>query len=77
MKDKDVTVEHVPKFLSKITYFYLKHGGDILVKIIGKKQFSKDLPQGGMELPVLYVFKSTNLVMHSKLPGFVSDAMKT
>ena len=61
----------------KIIYFYLKHGGDLLVKITGKKQFSKDLPQGGMELPALYVFKSTNLVMHSILPDLVSDAMKT
>ena len=31
----------------------------------------------GMELPTLYVFKSANLVMHLKLPGLVSDAMKT
>ena len=30
-----------------------------------------------MELPALYVFKSTNLVMHSKLSDLVSDAMKT
>ena len=34
LKHKDVTVRRVPKFLSKITYFYLKHGGDLLVKII-------------------------------------------
>ena len=47
LKHKDVTVGHVPKFLSKITYFYLKHGRNLLVKIIGKKQFSKDLTQGG------------------------------
>ena len=79
LKHKDVTVGHVTKVLSKIThfYFYLKHGEDLLVKIIGKKHFPKDLPQGEMELPALYVFKSTNLVMHSKLSGFVSDAMKT
>ena len=30
-----------------------------------------------MQLPVLYVLKSTNLVMHSKLPGLVRNAMKT
>ena len=30
-----------------------------------------------MELPALYVFKSTNLVMHSKLSDLVSDATKT
>ena len=80
LKHKDVTVGHVPKFLSKkTTYFcfYLKHGGDLLVKIIGKKQFSKDLPDGEMELPALYISNSTNLVMHSKLSGLVSDAIKT
>ena len=76
-KHKDVTVGHVPKFPLKITDFYLRCGGDLLVKMIGKKQFSKDLPLQGMELPTLYVFKSANLVMHLKLPDLVSDAMKT
>ena len=41
------------------------------------KQFSKDLPQLRTELPTLYVFKSTNLVMHSKLPSLVSVTVKT
>ena len=70
-----MTVEHVPKFLSKITYFYLRHGGDLLVKITGKKQFSKGLSQEGCN-SLLFVFKSANLVMHLKLTGLVSDAMK-
>ena len=65
LKHKDVTVGYVPKFLLEITYLlYLKHGGDLLVKIIGKKQFSKELSQDGMKLLALYVFGSTNLVMH-------------
>ena len=53
LKQKDVIVGHIPKFLCKITYFYLKHGGDLLVEITGKRQYSGDLPQGGMELPAL------------------------
>ena len=77
LKQKDVTVGHIPKFLSKITYFYLKHGGDLLVEIIGKRQYSRDLPQGGMELPALYVFKSTNLEMHLQLSSLARKAMKT
>ena len=54
-KHKDVTVGHVPEFISKVTYFYfyLKHGRDLLVQVIGNKQFSKDLPQGEMELSAL------------------------
>ena len=64
-------------FYQQITYFYLKLGRDLLLKMIRKKQFSKDLPQGEMELPTVYVFRSTNLVMHSQLRGHVSDTMKT
>ena len=77
LKHKDVTAGHVPKFLSKMICLYLKYGGDLLVKIIARKRFSKDLPEREMELPAFWFFKSTNLVMHSKLPGLVSDAMKT
>ena len=77
LKQKDVIVGHIPKFLSKITYFNLKHGGHLLVEIIRKRQYSKDLPQGGMELPALYVFKTTNLEMHLQLPSLSKQAMKT
>ena len=77
LEKKNVIVGHIPKFLSKITYFYLKHGGDLLVKIIGKRQYSRDLPQGGMELPALYVFKTTNLEMHLQLPSLARKAMET
>ena len=77
LKQKNVIVGHIPKFLSKITYFHLKHGGDLLVEIIGKRQYSRDLPQGGMELPALYVFNTTNLEMHLQLPSLARKAMKT
>ena len=70
-------VGNIPKFLSKITYFYRKHGGDLPVEIIGKRQYSRDFPQGGMELPDLYVFKTTNLEMHLQLPSLARKAMKT
>ena len=36
LKFNDTTVGHVPKFLSKITYFFLKLGGDLVVKIKGQ-----------------------------------------
>ena len=34
LKFNGTTVGHVPKFLSKITYFFLKLGGDLVVKTI-------------------------------------------
>ena len=51
LKYNDVTVRHVPKSLSKITYFYRKPKEDLVVKIIGESRFSDNLNQGGMELP--------------------------
>ena len=76
LKYGDVTVGHVPKFLSKITYFYMKSGGEVSVRITGKRQHTKDLPQGRMELPAMYTFKSTNVEVHTKLPDVVSVAIK-
>ena len=76
LKQKDVTVRHLPKLLSKLTFLPLtwrRSSGENNRK---KKQFSKDLPQGGVELLALYVFKTTNLAMHSNLPGLISDAIK-
>ena len=76
LKHNDVAVGHVPQCLLKTTYFYLKHVGYLLVKIIQTNSSPKTFLKLGTELPNLYVFKYTNVVMHSRLPGLVSDPMK-
>ena len=60
LKFNDTTVGHESKFLSKITCFFLKLGGDLVVKVTGQRRYSRDLNQGGMELPSTYVFTSTD-----------------
>ena len=52
------TVGHVPKFLSKLTFFFLKHGGTLTVKVTGERRYSFDLAQGGMEIPVEFIYNS-------------------
>ena len=37
------TVGHVPKFFSKLTFFFLKHGGTLTVKVTGERRYSFDL----------------------------------
>ena len=37
------------------------------MKIIGKRRFSHDLNQGGMQLPATYIFRSTDVDIYSKL----------
>ena len=72
----DTTVGHIPKFLSKITYFFLKLAGDLVVKITGQRRYSRDLDQGGMELPGTYVFTSTDAEMHAKPQMLVKKTME-
>ena len=51
VKHDEQTVGHVPKFLSKLTFFFfLKHGGKVIIKVNGPKRYSVDLKQGGMEV---------------------------
>ena len=52
------TVGHVPKFLSKLTFFFLKHGGTLTVKVTGERRYSFDLAQGCMKIPAEFIYKS-------------------
>ena len=52
------TVGHVPKFLSKLTFFFLKHGGTLTVQVTGERRYSFDLAQGGMEITPEFIYKS-------------------
>ena len=52
------TVGHVPKFLSKLTFFFLKLGGTLTVNVTGERRYSFDLAQGGMEIPAEFIYKS-------------------
>ena len=61
---------------AKITCFYVKHEGNLSVKIIGEKRFSHDLNQGLVELPATYILRSTDTDMRSKLVILVGEVME-
>lgn len=46
-----IAVDHISKFMSKLTYVFLKHGGHIKCKITNIKKYLKDLKQRGIEIP--------------------------
>ena len=52
------TVGHVPKFLLKLTFFFLKHAATLTVKVTRESRYSFDLPQGGTEIPAEFIYKS-------------------
>ena len=55
--EKDGTViGHLPKKVSRVCALFLKRGGSIHCTVTGKRRYSADLPQGGVEIPCSAVF---------------------
>ena len=60
INSESVTLGHLPKFMSKLAYFFLKHAGKIMCEITGSKRYSYDLEQGGLEIPAKIIFQYSN-----------------
>ena len=54
---KDATViRHLPKKISRICSLFLRQEGSIQCTVTGRRWYSFDLPQGGLEIPCLVKF---------------------
>ena len=71
VNNHSVTADHIPKFMSKLIYFFLKHGGHIKCEITGRKKYSKDLEQGGLEILARLTISNTN----KKMAGFMKEKL--
>jgi len=50
------TVGHVPRYMSRLCYHFIQHGGEIYSIVTGTRQYSRDLPNGGMHIPCKFRF---------------------
>ena len=50
-------VGHIPRQISTPCNLLLQKGGTISCIVIGHRQYSSDLPQGGLEVPCQLLFK--------------------
>ena len=57
----------MPKFFSQLIFFFLQYEGTLLIKVTGERRFSFDLPQGGMEIPADFVFKTVDAKLHNQM----------
>ena len=48
-------VEHLPKEISRFTWFIMEHGAAVAVKIVDIKHRRSPLVQGGLEIPIEFV----------------------
>ena len=47
----DEIVGHVPRYISALCSLFIRHGGAVYSIVLGERRYSRDLPQGGMEIP--------------------------
>ena len=63
VNNDSVTDGHIPKFVSKLTWFFLKHGGHIKCKITSGQKYLKELEKGGLQIPARLTISNTSKKM--------------
>ena len=53
------TVGHVPRNISTVCSLFLHRRGSITSRVTGHRRSSRDLPQGGVEIPCTFFFRAT------------------
>lgn len=56
MRKDDSVIGHVPRRISAACYLFIRKGGSIFCTVANSRQYSLDLPQGGLEVPCLLKF---------------------
>ena len=56
----DEIVGHLPKRISSVCSIFLRKGGSITCTVNGERRYSRDLTQGGLEIPCLLLFEINN-----------------
>ena len=54
------TVGHIPRCISAVCSSFLRRGGEIHCTVMGSRRYSRDLPQGGLEVPCTRSFMGDN-----------------
>ena len=56
INSESVTMGHLPKFMSKLAHYFVKHAGKIICEIRGSQRYSSNLEQVGLEIPARIIF---------------------
>ena len=64
--EDQTTVGHLPRKISSVCSLFLKKGGLISATVCGSRRFSKDLVQGGLEIPCQLKFETADDTLMSK-----------
>ena len=73
------TVGHIPRKISMTCSIFIRRGGFISCEVVGERQYSADLPQGGLEVPCGLRFKgqsSFNNTSNNHCPDVVIKGLQ-
>ena len=54
-----MTVRHTPRVISSVCSVFIRRGRIIVCVVNGARQYSSDLPQGGLEVPCILTFRAS------------------
>ena len=63
----DNIIGHVPRTISRICWYFIQYRGSILCEVIGNRQYSRDLHQGGLDILCMYHFTHTHQTIINQL----------
>ena len=67
------TVGHIPREVSRHTYFYIKEeGGRIDGSVLSTRYRPSPIPSGGLEIPLMMTFRSPRYITHQKMKDFMT-----
>ena len=58
VKKDDVAIGHLPRKVSRVCSLFMRRGGSISCRVSGRRRYSSDLPQGGLEVPCQLLFSA-------------------
>ena len=74
-KGEDI-VGHVPRRFSCASSLFLQSGGLLACEVTGDRRYSRDLLQGGMEIPCVYTFSGVPDLVHAAVTEVFENDIK-
>ena len=77
VKKGSIVVGHVPRVISIICSIFIWRGSTIVCRVNGSRRYSSDLPQGGLEVPCVLVFKTMQAAETEKTKRLIEGSLSS
>ena len=74
LTSNDTIVGHVPRNISAVCHFFLRKNGNIICQVTGRRRYSLDLAQGGLEVPCSLTFSGAECHLMNKVQKLIEKA---